>query len=368
MSFNFLGTLKNIDWLLIVAVFLLICFGLSSLYSLGLGQEIKNFNLLYKQIIFSVIGFLLLFLFILFDYHWWYSLSAWLYAISIILLALVLFFGQKLKGATGWFIFGNFSFQPIELAKLAVIIFLARCFSNWANDKYQIKLWLKSFLIILPICILTALQPDFGSMLIIILIWFGMLWLSGINKKHFLVFLIIVLLVGGLSWQFALHNYQKTRILTFLNPNADPLGAGYNIRQSIIAIGAGGLWGRGLGLGTQSQLHFLPVSEADFIFAVLGEDLGLIGILVIFALYLLIFYRLFKIMKNIRNDFSLYLVFGLSLMFFVQMFINIGMVIGILPVTGLPLPFVSYGGSFLLINLISIGIIQNINLKQKISG
>jgi len=357
---------KQVDWLLLVAVFLLICFGLSSLYSLGLSQEPKNFTLLNKQITFSIIGFLLLLIFILFDYRWWQFLGSWFFLISVILLVLVLFIGQNVKGTTGWFVWNNFSFQPIELAKLSIIVFLARCFSKWTYDKYQIKLWLKSLIIILPICVLTALQPDIGSMSVIVLIWLGMLWLAGIKRKHLIIFLVIIVIITSFSWALLLRDYQKARILTFLNPQLDPLGIGYNTQQSLIAIGSGGLTGRGLGLGTQSQLHFLPVSEADFIFSALAEELGFIGIIVIFILYFIIFYRLFKIMKHAKDDFGLFLTFGFSLMFFIQLIINIGMAIGILPVTGLPLPFVSYGGSFLIISLIAIGIIQSVRLRQKI--
>jgi len=368
MSNKIISTLKNIDWLLLVAVFLLICFGLSSLYSLALSQTNPDFFLLQKQIIFSIAGFILLFIFIIFDYRWWSFLSGWFYIISIIFLFLVLFLGQNLRGTTGWFVIGNFSFQPIELAKLAIIIFLAKCFSDWTYDKYQAKLWVKSFLVILPVCVLTLLQPDFGSMVVILSVWFGMLWLAGINKKHLLIFLVVLLLISLVGWQFFLHDYQKTRILSFINPQIDPLGASYNTRQSIIAIGSGGMFGKGLSLGTQSQLHFLPVSEADFIFASIGEELGFVGLLFVFILYLLFFFRSFKIMKKAKNNFSLFLVFGFSLMFFIQLIINVGMVIGLLPVTGLPLPFVSYGGSFLLISLIAVGIMQSINLRQNNSS
>lgn len=364
MSFKPLTILRNIDWLLLVAVFLLICFGLSFLYSLGLSQE-RDFNLLYKQIIFSLAGLLLLFIFILFDYRWWRFLSSWFYGLSVLLLILVLFFGQNIRGTTGWFVLGNFSFQPVELAKLATIIFLSRCLSSWSQEKYQASLWLKSFLVVVPVCFLLMLQPDFGSMAVFFFIWLAMLWVTGINKKHFFIFLLLALLVAVISWQFFLHDYQKDRILTFLKPGADPLGAGYSVRQSIIAIGSGGIWGRGLGLGTQSQLHFLPVSEADFIFAALTEELGFIGAVVIFTLYFILFYCLFKVMKRVKDDFALFLVFGLSLMFFIQVAINIGMVVGVLPVTGLPLPFVSYGGSFLIVSLISIGVVQSVKIRNQ---
>lgn len=364
MGIKILSIFKKIDWLLIVAVFLLVCFGLSSLYSLGLSQEGGNFYLLNKQILFFIIGFLLLLIFTFFDYRWLHFLSGWLYLISIILLILVLFIGQNLKGTTGWFVVGGFSFQPIELAKLTTIMFLAKYFTKWQTDKYQIKLWLKTFLIILPICILTMLQPDFGSTAVILFIWFGMLCFSGINKKHLLIFLLILIVVSTLGWQFILHDYQKIRILSFINPQADLLGAGYNTNQSIIAIGSGGLFGKGLSQGTQNQLHFLPVSEADFIFSAIGEELGFIGLFAIFILFIIFFFRIFKILKNTKSDFGVYLISGFCLMFFVQMVINIGMAVGALPVTGLPLPFVSYGGSFLVISLISIGIIQSVKLRQ----
>ena len=354
--------LKNIDWLLLVAVFLLVCLGLTSLYSLGLSEPEKDFGLLNRQVLSSVFGFIMLFVFVFLDYRWLNSLSIIFYIVSVLLLLLVLFLGTNLQGTTGWFVFGNFSFQPIELVKLSVIILLARCFSNWSHEKYTLRLWLKTFLIILPVCILLLLQPDFGSMIIILFVWFGLLFLSGISKKNFLIFLLILILISSIGWQFILRDYQQNRILSFLNPQNDPLGIGYNTRQSIIAVGSGGLFGRGLGLGTQSQLHFLPVSEADFIFSSLAEELGFFGILFIFVLYFFIFYRLFKIIKKTTNDFALLLVSGFCLMFFSQVLINIGMTIGLLPVTGLPLPFVSYGGSFLLISLISIGIIQSVKL------
>ncbi|MBU4481981.1 rod shape-determining protein RodA, partial [Candidatus Parcubacteria bacterium] len=354
MLLKFLNIFKKMDWLLLAVVFLLICFGLSTLYSLGLSND-RDFNLLNKQILFSVLGFVLMFVISFFDYRWWRFLSIWLYFIAVFLLILVLFLGKTLGGTTGWFVLGDFSFQPVELAKLFVIIFLSRCFTKWVDEKYRVSLWLKSFFIILPVCLLILIQPDFGSMAVIFLIWILMLMLTGVKKKHILIFLLIILITAVFSWQFLLRDYQQDRILTFINPNADPLGAGYNVRQSMIAIGSGGLWGRGLGLGTQSQLRFLPISEADFIFASISEELGFVGALVIFILYFIFFFRLFKILRSLKDDFGLFLIFGLSAMFFIQVVINTGMCAGVLPVTGLPLPFVSYGGSFLIISLISIG-------------
>jgi len=352
------------DWLLIVAVFLLVCFGLISLFSLALNSTETNLDFFNKQLFFSLLGILFVFIFALFDYRWLKATSIWLYILSLIFLILVLFFGANLKGTTGWFILGNFSFQPIELAKISIIFLLAYFFSSNFNSKYSLSLWIKSFSLVLPICFLAFLQPDFGSMSIVLIVWFGMLWLSGITKKKLFIFIITLLIFSVLFWNFGLHDYQKNRLLSFINPQIDPLGTNYNARQSIIAIGSGGFWGRGLGLGTQSQLNFLPVSEADFIFSALAEELGFLSSFFIIFIYLFIFYRLFKILKKTRDSFGVFCVFGLTLMFFSQVLINIGMTIGMMPVTGLPLPFISYGGSFLLISLISIGVIQSIKIRN----
>lgn len=355
---------RNIDWLLLVAVFLLICFGLSTLYSLALGSENKSFSILEKQIISSFLGFILVFIFIIFDYRLWRPVAFWVYGLSFILLFLVLFLGQNIQGTTGWFIFGKLSFQPVEFAKIAVVILLAKFFASRSKLDSQISLWFKSFLTVAPFGMLILLQPDFGSMAVIFFVWLAMLWFYGFNKKYFFIFLFILALTMIISWQFFLQPYQKERILIFLNPQSDLLKSGYNVHQSIVAIGSGGFFGRGLGLGTQSQLHFLPVSEADFIFAALGEEWGFIGASLIFILYFIIFYRLFKIIKNTKDDFGAFLAFGFAMIFFIQLLINVGMAIGVLPVTGLPLPFVSYGGSFLIMSLIMIGMIESIKIRS----
>ncbi len=364
MFFKNILIFKKIDWLLLVAVFLLICFGLTTIYSLALSDPQRNFNLFYKQLAFAILGLGLVFLLASFDYRWLQAVSGWLYLLSVTLLILVLFVGKNLYGTTGWFVLGNFSFQPIEFAKLAVIVFLARLFVGYSYEKKQSILWFKSLAVILPVCLLAMLQPDFGSTAVIILTWFGMLWLTGLNKKHLLIFLACIVVVSTISWQFVLRDYQKDRIISFLKPSRDPLGTSYNLRQSVIAVGSGGLIGRGLSLGTQSQLHFLPTSEADFIFAAISEELGFLGDLFILLLFGLLFTRMIKNLRHTKDDFGLFLIFGFLLMFFIQMAINLGMNIGILPVTGLPLPFVSYGGTFLIISLLAVGIIQSIRLRQ----
>jgi rod shape determining protein RodA len=352
---------KKIDWQLALTVFFLILIGLTSLYSLSLDV---NKELFLKQSLFAIIGFVLMILFLFLDYRWFNNLANILYLISVILLILVLFFGTNLKGTTGWFTWKGLSFQPIELAKISIIIILAKFFEKNHTKKYSFSAYYQSFLIILPIAFLAFIQPDFGSAFIVFIIWFGMLWFFGINKKHLILLLIIFIIFSFLSWNFILQDYQKSRVLSFINPRSDLSGAGYNTWQSIIAIGSGGLFGKGLGLGTQSLLNFLPVSEADFIFSSIVEQLGFFSVLIIITIFFIFFLRLYKIIKKTKDSFGAFIIFGLFLMFFFQTIINLGMAVGLAPITGLPLPFISYGGSFLIISLISIGIIQSIKTRN----
>jgi rod shape determining protein RodA len=362
MSFlNNLSFIKKADWQLNLTVFFLVIIGLVSLYSLSLNTSNELFI---KQSIFAVIGFALLILFSVIDYRWLNNLAKILYIFSILLLILVLFFGTNLKGTTGWFVWQGLSFQPIELAKISIIIILAKFFSENFHKKNQFPAYLESFLIILPILFLSFIQPDFGSMFIVLLVWAGTLWLFGVNKKHFIFLILFFIIFSFITWGVLLQDYQKTRILSFVNPRLDLSGAGYNTWQSIVAIGSGGLFGKGLGFGTQSLLNFLPVSEADFIFSSIVEQLGFVFSITILILFFIFYFRLYKICKNTKDSFGVFLVFAACLMFFLQTIINIGMAIGLTPVTGLPLPFISYGGSFLVISLILIGIIQSIKIKN----
>jgi len=209
------------------------------------------------------------------------------------------------------------------------------------------------------------MQPDMGSALIFLALWIGFLLLSHIRKTQLLILFLILALLATSSWFLILKDYQKERIVTFLNPSSDSLNTGYNVIQSIIAIGSGKILGRGLGLGPQSQLNFLPEQEADFIFAVISEELGFIGSSIVLILFGLIFYRIWLLAKHSSNDFTLYLINGILIILFTQTVINIGMNIGMMPVTGLPLPWVSAGGSSLVINLLLVGILENIHQSAK---
>jgi len=361
----FIG-LKNFDWILFGAVFLLICFGLAALYSISVSFENPDFLNFKKQIIFVVIGLVFLFLASFFDYRFWQDYSYLIYiAVAIILLA-VLFFGVTVHGTTGWFSFVGFNFQPVELAKMALVIFLAWFLSRKINFVKDVKNFLILGVAAGLYFLLVAWQPDLGSAIILFLIWLLMIIFAGVSKKHLIFLAVILVLFSVVAWFFLLQDYQKDRIATFFDPQSDPYGRGYHVRQAMTAIGAGGFMGRGLGFGSQSQLKFIPASQTDFIFAVVAEELGFIGVSLVLFLFGLIFYRLVKAVQLMKDSFSTFFILGTTIILFSQVIINIGMNIGLVPVTGISLPFLSYGGSFLIVSLVLIGVVESMIARNKI--
>jgi rod shape determining protein RodA len=358
-----LPKIKSFDFPLFILVFLLVTIGLVLQYSLSFAGTSSNFS---RHLVFVLIGFLCFGLIYLVDFRFIKATAFFIYLLSLILLVLVLFWGKSLRGTSGWLDFGFFNFQPAELAKLATIIILAK-FWQKAPSPVKAKHVLYSFLLIVPLFLLIARQPDFGSAITIILIWLGVFFLVDSNKKHFLFLFLIFILLASLSWFFVFEDYQKDRVLIFLQPSRDVLKEGYQVNQSIIAVGSGQLWGRGFGLGTQSQLKFLPDAGTDFVFAVLGEEFGLLGSLFFLLIYFLFLARLVRIARQVYGNFSLVLVCGVMIYFSFQMLINVGMNLGIAPVVGLPLPLISYGGSSLLISLICLGLIESVLRYQPFS-
>jgi len=359
--------LKNFDWILFLPVLLLVIFGLIEIYSVALSRETIDLLNFKKQFIFVGLGIGLLFFFAFFNYHHLSSLSNYLYLIGAVILAAVLIFGVTIRGTKGWFYFGEISLQPVEFIKVILILFLAKYFSSFSTRIRPIKHLLLSGLgCFLFVCLVLA-QPDFGAALILLLVWIVMIIFAGFNKKYLLVIGLILVLVFSASWVFFFKDYQKQRIITFINPSFDPLNQGYNISQAIIAIGAGGLTGRGIGFGSQSQLKFLPESQNDFIFAVIAEELGFFGVGLIILFFFIFFYRCLINIKRINNDFGIYFILGMTGLIFIEMFINIGMNLGMLPVIGIFLPFVSYGGSAILSSLILVGIAESIIIRAKIN-
>ncbi len=355
--FSLLKNLKYLNWGLLIIILILISFGLIILYSLDLSHN-NNLLFLKKQSLFAVIGVALFFIFSFIDHRFFKRYSYWIYLFVLLTLVAVLFFGQTIRGTRGWFVFGGIQFQPVELVKIALIIVLARFFSLRAYEIKRFQFIILSGLLLLPAFVLVMFQPDLGSAIILFIIWFGMLLVSGIKKKHFLYMTLILLVVFAMAWSFGFKEYQKARIMTFLNPSVDALGVGYNVIQSTIAIGSGGLFGRGILSGTQSQLHFLPEAHTDFIFSSIAEAFGFLGVGFVLFFYGLFFYKIIKAIKKIRDDFATFLVLGILIYLISQIFLNISMNLAIAPVMGLPLPLISYGGSSLVVTFMMLGMVS----------
>jgi len=362
MKFRFLS---KIDTTLFIAIIILISLGLITIFSTSyssVGTDFLNFK---KQFIFSIIGIILMVGASFFDYRALKNYTGLLYIIACLILVAVLFFGISIRGTTGWFNFGFFNFQPSEFVKIVVIIILAKYLSGTRNYLSDLKkIIISGIYVSLPI-LLILLQPDFGSALVISFIWLSMLFVSGTSKKYIALILFFGLALLAGSWNYALKDYQKDRIIAFVNPQSDPLGSGYNVIQSTIAVGSGNIWGKGLGHGSQSQLNFLPEKHTDFIFAVIAEEMGLIGVALALGLFGIIFYRFFKIVSETQDNFGKLIVLGVSFMIIFHMTVNVGMNMGIMPVTGIPLPLISYGGSSLVSFLIMIGMVQSVYIKGR---
>lgn len=361
---KYLFHFKYFDWLLFFSAVVLICFGLAAIYSVAKSFDEPNYFNLQKQIIIGMAGIGLAVVISFFDFHFLRSYVYIFLGVAVVLLVSVLFFGRTIQGTTGWLQLFSLTFQPVELAKISLIIFLAKFFSEKFRQIPDYKFLLYSGSVSFVFFILTILQPDFGSALLLFLIWFLLIVIAGIKRSYIVLIILILAAIFLFSWFFLLKDYQKDRISVFFNPNNDPYYRGYHVRQAIIAVGSGGVLGRGLGLGSQSQLKFLPASQTDFIFAVLAEELGFLGAGLLVGFFLLFFYRLAQIAKRAPDNFSLFLVLGIMVLLFSQFFINVGMNIGLLPVTGIGLPYVSYGGSFLISCLIMVGIVESVAVRS----
>lgn len=287
------------------------------------------------------------------------------YAFSIALLMLVLAGSFAVRGVEAWLRFGNVFLQPVELVKLALIILLAKFFSKRHVEIYRLQhLVVSGMYLAIPAGLVLA-QPDLGSAIILAAIWVAIIIFSGMKLRHFLLLLAVASLLIFGAWNFTLAPYQKARITAFLNPYADPKGAGYQMIQSMIAVGSGQLWGKGLGYGSQTHLHFLPEAETDFIFAAFAEEWGFVGIAIMLALLLIVLWRIIRIGAHASDNFSRLYALGFGALIFVQSFIHIGMNMGLMPITGITLPFVSYGGSSLVTLLAGVGILQNIKINSR---
>ena len=352
---------------MIISVILLVGFGLLSLYSSSISHSLTggaaDFLNFQKQAIFAAIALFLLFLFSFVDWRILRNdpyLILSLYVLCCLGLAGLFFFAPEIRGVKSWYKLGPISLDPIELTKLVLIALLAKYFSVRHVEVYRIRHILFSGLYVLVPGMLIFLQPNLGSVLIIFTLWLAILLISGIKIRAFLILILCLLLILGLSWSFFLKDYQKQRILSFVLPQFEPLGAGWSETQSKIAIGSGGIFGQGFGQGSQTQYGFLSEPQTDFIFAAIAEEFGFIGISVLFLLFLILLWRIIKIAIISQTNFPRIFASGLAILLFCQIFINIGMNLGILPIIGIALPLISYGGSGLILTCIGLGIIQSI--------
>jgi rod shape determining protein RodA len=356
-------SLRKMDWVLIGVSFLLCVFGLVSIYSSSNG-DLSNF---YKQLFFVVIGFVLMFLLSFYDNRNLREnpfLIISFYLLCIVFLIGLFFFAPEIRGIKSWYKIGIFSFDPIEPMKIALILVLAKYFSKRHIELYNLKHIVFSGVYVLIPAILIFLQPEFGSVIILLSIWIGILLISGIKVREFVILSLIFLILFGTTWTFFLKDYQRNRIFSFIAPHEDMLGQGWSQNQAKISIGSGGLFGQGIGHGSQTQYGFLPESQTDFVFSSIAEETGFIGVVVLFFLFFILFLRIIRIALNARSNFSRLFACGLAFSIFTQLVISVGMNLGLLPVIGIPLPLVSYGGSNLVFAFIAFGILQNMKITE----
>ena len=358
--------LRNLDCTLIGVTVLL---NIISIIMIGSATHVNSiaedrYWYMQRQGIFFLVNVLIVFFTLKFDYRNLLQASKVIYFFNLLMLVAVLVVGHSALGAQRWIQIGPVSLQPSEFSKIIMIVtFAAFLEERKGKLKKLVDIAPVLLFVIIP-AIIVMKQPDLGTSLVFFAIMLGMVYVAGINTRFLLSSMGICVLLLPVFWQ-VLKEYQKSRIKVFLNPEMDPLGSGYHVIQSKIAIGSGLITGKGLFQGTQSQLSFLPENHTDFIFAVIGEELGLIGCLFVLLLYAILIYRGLKIAMNAQDDFGALIAVGIVSMFIFHLFVNIGMTIGIMPVTGVPLPFMSYGVSALTTNMLSVGLLLNINMRKQ---
>lgn len=346
--------IQGVDWMLVLTVLPLMAVGLVTMSSFS-GQN----YFFYRQLLWVVVSLSVFFGLSLIDWRFLRrsEVVTAIYVFGLILL-LIVFFASRVKGAKSWLSFGAVAFEPSNYMEIALIIMLAKYFSRRHIEIANFKhILLTGIYTLIPFA-LVLVQPNFGSALIIFLIWFGLILVSGVSKKHLLILVCAFSLAFFGFWVGIAKPYQKDRILTFLHPLADIHGAGYNAFQSQIAVGSGQFFGKGIGYGTQSRLSFLPEYETDFIFAAFAEEWGFFGVLLVFILFALLIARILYYARHGASNFETLFAMGTAILFMSYLLVHVGMNIGLLPVTGLPLPFISYGGSHLLTEFTLLGILM----------
>lgn len=355
----------NFDWTLLGIVVSICLLGILNIYSASAAYKLAGTPYYIKQLNWMAFGLLLSLVVCSIDYHIFEDFSYWLYGGLVLLLVAVLLVGKTSLGATRWLNLGFVTIQPSELMKIVIIITFARYFNNYHAVG---GLTVKDMLFPLGMLALPALlimkQPDLGTASLVVFIAFSMAFFVGFRWSTVVTFVLVTLPLGWLTWNVYMKPYQKNRVLDFLNPERSRLGSGYHIIQSKIAVGSGGFWGKGYVQGTQSQLRFLPEQHTDFAFSVYAEEWGFVGVLVLILLYIALILWGLNIARRCNDRLGALLAVGVTAMLFWHTVINIGMVIGLFPVVGVPLPFFSYGGTSMITSMVGVGILQNISMRK----
>ncbi|ABB31171.1 rod shape-determining protein RodA [Geobacter metallireducens RCH3] len=355
----------NFDWTLLVLVFLISAMGIVNIYSASASYTLVGAPYYLKQFYWIVAGMFLVVLACSVDYHLLEDVTYWFYGLLCVVLVAVLLMGKTSMGATRWLHLGFFSIQPSEPMKVVMIMTLARFLSRYpAVDGLTVRDLVYPLLFVGGPAILIMKQPDLGTAIVIILIACSMIAYVGVRLATLVACLAATVPAIYLGWRYYLRDYQKNRILNFLNPERDPLGSGYHIIQSKIAVGSGGIFGKGFTHGTQTQLRFLPEQHTDFAFSVFGEEWGFIGCLTLLLLYLFLIFWGLHIAGRCNDRFGSLMAVGVTAMLFWHTIINIGMVIGVFPVVGVPLPLFSYGGTSMITSMIGVGVLLNISMRR----
>lgn len=351
----------KIDRVLFFSALAILFIGLAILYSAS--KEYYHQGIMFRQAFWILVGIAFLFAVLRLDYQRIIGISYLFYGINILLLVLVLFFGEARGGAHRWISFGMFNIQPSELAKITLVLALSAYMGRRKADVAKISFLFGALCLLAPAFFLILIEPDLGTAILLAPVTVAMLFMAGARLRHLCAIIFAGAALLPFFWHF-LKDYQRQRLFVFMNPNTDPLGSGYTIIQSKIAVGSGGLLGKGWLAGTQNQLNFLPERHTDFIFSVVGEEWGFLGALVLMLLYVVIIYRSVKIIETTPDTYGRLMATGFVTLFFIQVIVNIGMTIGFLPVVGLTLPLISYGGSSLVTTLICIGFLLNISMRR----
>ena len=355
---------RHFDFLLFGAVIILSVFGIAMIRSAVAGTP-EGPSYVNRQIIFVALGMVVIIVTAVIDYHYWASVNRVMYAFTFILLIVVFITSKARFGAARWIETGLVSIQPAELAKVVLILVLADFFARSQNEKHDLRWIARSFLIVAGFLVWIVLQPNLSTTIVLTVIWFGLLWVSGLKMKYLTIFTLVVVFGSIVAFPL-LAPYQQQRILGFILPEQNATyGNAYNVQQALISIGSGGFLGQGYGHGSQVQLRFLKVRHTDFIFSAMAEEFGFVGTVIVVALLIFVIIRIFRAGRLAHDAYGALIAYSFAILMAFQAAVNIGVNLNLLPVTGLTLPFVSYGGSSLLSMILGVGLVESIVLRQK---